>query len=171
MSDQLLPKNPANTSGINVPSEENQRLAFLSRLADPCLFSTTLCVKSYIDSALVADNYQYQYLSKSWKKNGVTNSFSGQELFVLCSHTEQNSFVTQVVNVIISDAEWNVTQQQAIEDDANSTSQQKTDARNARFKFKTIVDNLKDYKTRFLNYDTISNEILMILQQLMAINE
>jgi hypothetical protein len=120
---------------------------------------------------MVADTYTYQWVSGAFKKNGTINNFSDAELYLLVANYESNSFCSQVVNIIIDDLQYNIDTQQSIEDDTNSTPEQVTNARTARFKFKAMKDALDTYKKDFLNWSILTGEIMALLKVLLAVNE
>lgn len=200
MSESIVPKRPTNTTNINATAHEAQRLAFLNRfIASPCLMSVVLCIRDYIQSSMVADTYQYQWVTQQFKKNGTVHGFSDAELYLLIANYEANSFCSQVVNIIVDDLQYNIDAQQAIEDTATSTiaTQNKivtdpsstqteidaanviietettvlTNARTARFKFKAMKDALDTYKKDFLNWTVLTGEIMSLLKVLLAVNE
>lgn len=199
MSSAILPLRPTNNVHINDPANEALRLAFLNRfLQSPCLWSICMCIKDYLTSTTLSDNYTYDYayVSKVWRRDGVVRQITEAELYILVANYEGNSFTSRMVNIIIDDCQYNVDTQQAIVDtqrgiintqqaiidDENSTQAQidtatatrdtaigvKDTAQAEVWKYKAMKDNLVDYKRRFLNYETISKEILPTLSVMLS---
>lgn len=175
MSNLILPLDPSQTTGIN--SDETQRFNFLSRfLNNPCLFSVVLCIRDYLNSSLSGTaNYKYGFVSKVWKKEPSAGSgyaihnFSPAELFVMVSNYEGSaSFCGDCVHVILADCQYNIDTQEAIYDNPASTEQEKADALKAKFQFTAMKNNLDDYRTKFLNYQTMMSEVIPTLEVLMA---
>jgi len=172
MSELILPKDPSNNNGIN--TDETMRFNFLMRfLNHPCLFSVVLCIKDYLNSSLSGpSNYKYAFISKVWKKDSGSgyqiNNFTPAELFVMVANYEQTSFCKDCVQVITADCDYNIGAQQAIINNDNSTDEQKETAILKLSSFKSMKDNLQDYATRFLNYETMTKEIIPTLEVVMA---
>lgn len=171
-SESILIKDPAQTQYINDPTHEAIRLKFLQRLLEtPCIVSCAKCICDYLDSSMVGINYQYQFVSKNWKKNGTINNFAKQEIVTKIVDYEQASFVKDCVNVIIQDAQYAMDQQQIIIDDTNSTEQQVKDALAEKWRCMNIRDSLKEYRKDQLKIEIIEGEIIPLLHYFKALNE
>ena len=161
----ILPKSQT-TTGINTLDQEANRLKFLERLNKPSLLSVTLCIKDYLEP----HKYTYQFISKNFKKNGTIHNYSEAEVFKLIANYEHDSFTRDTVHIILDDAKQAEEAQQAIEDNAESTDEQKAEANANKCKYKSMYMNIRDYESRFLNYTNIQ-EIINIYKMLVSTNE
>jgi hypothetical protein len=201
-SETYLPKDPSNTSGVNNTghsSHEQLRLDFLRRFIEhPSLFSVVLTVQQYLNTTTLNTSgvFDFAVINKVWRKDGIAKEIYRTELFVKICNYESESFMRDVVLVVLKDIDFNTAQQktiidaqdaiiaakQAIIDDENATQEQKDTATterdtavatqktafNYKYKFDTMKRRLNQYTVDFLNYNTITNEIINTLEVLMA---
>lgn len=169
-SDLILPRSPTNLSGINQAGAEFETLRFniLNRFIEtPSVFSMALSISDYLSSSLVAATYEYQWVSKKWKKNAVLSDFSSQEIEILVLHPEQTSFQTDAAQILVKDMKYNMDTQQAIYDADTSNLA----ALHATAGYRSMMNRLKDYMKDFSNQATMDSEVMKLIQTLHALDE
>lgn len=189
-SSDYLPKDPNNTTGVNNTGHadhEQLRYDFLRRfLEHPSLFSVVLTVKQYLNTPTLNTSgvFDFAYTSKVWRKDGVMKEINKTELFTKICNFETESFCRDVSLVLMDDISYNITEkrneidaQLAIINDETSTQEQidtaiitKENAELDYFKYTNMKNRLEQYTTDFLNYNTITNEIINTLAVLMAVD-